>query len=278
MATNQLIFADMSQSFIYIFIDFGKNLNHLSFEEYLNTFGDNISDNLNQKTKGLTHFKPLESIICGFICGQVMSGCRQSHQLFSYEISSNIISYDFVTNSPIVVIGCGSLGFQIVKTLLKIGAKNLILVDSDVVHKYNLKSNYFNECDVGLKKCEVIKQYAISFRPDIEIETHYAKAQQASSHFFESLSQRNAVIVTAVDNTETKRFINKVCLIHSLPFIDVGIDCYQFHIQCIVPHMTESYFTYSDVSDMEYPLCVLKTFPQIIEHCVDWSKMKVYLN
>ena len=258
-----------------MFTDFGSDVKHLSFDEYLKTFGDNISDKMNVFSDSTEAFNPLESIISGLICGQLMESPKQSKQLFFYEIDSQIIDYKFEANRPVVLMGLGSLGFAFVKQLVRIGVKYLILVDNDSVHKYNLRHNLFRESEIGIKKCEVVKQFVVNYDNKIKVEAFTARAQQASNQFFEAMVSDNAVIVSTVDNTESKRFLSKVCLNHCLPLIDVGIDRHMFHIQPIVPHLTETYFTYSDPSDPEYPLCVLKSFPQIIEHCIQWSKTKV---
>ena len=232
-----------------------------------------MSDTFSETKK--QSFSCLESITCGLICGQISSTRKQSNQLFSYKIEPQIAEYEFRTDRPVVIIGLGSLGFAVVRQLIRIGTKNIILIDSDSVHKYNLRHNLFNESDIGRNKCEVVRDYVLSLNNEIKVEAFCARAQQASTKFFDDMTKANAVIISAVDNIETKRFLNKVCVNHCLPFIDVGIDGYMFHIQPIVPHLTESYFTYSDASDPEYPLCVLKSFPHIVEHCVQWSKNKV---
>ncbi|CAG2101143.1 unnamed protein product [Medioppia subpectinata] len=259
----KLIFADVNPMFGYLFTDFGPNYRHLTLDEYYKTSYDNnhVLDKVKQCTyqssfepfklwrdKSLERCCLMTSIISGFICGQLIDNCCQ--QLLTYEIDPRLLEHRFGTTEPIVIIGLGSLGFCIVKHLVKSGAKNLVLIDSDFVHKYNIRVNLFRECDIGLKKCDVVKDFVLRDNKDITVEIQCRRIQEISHQLFDDLRLKKGLIISCVDSTETKRFINKVCVNHCLPFIDVGID------------------------DPEYPLCVLKSFPQTIEHCVEWSKTK----
>ncbi|CAG2111773.1 unnamed protein product, partial [Medioppia subpectinata] len=250
----RLIFANMSPMFGYLFTDFGPNYRHLTFDEYYKTSGDDIHvlDKVKQcrdgysyetykllRAKLLHRFCFMKSIISGFICGQLIDNCcKQLKQLLTYEIEPILLEHRFGTTEPIVIIGVGSLGFCIVKHLVKSGAKNLVLIDSDFVHKYNIRLNLFREHHIGLKKCDVVKDFALRVNKDITVEIHCRRIQEMSHHLFDDLRLKKGLIISCVDSTETKRFINKT------------------------------------QQNPEYPLCVLKSFPQTIEHCVEWSKTK----
>ncbi len=45
--------------------------------------------------------------------------------------------------------------------------------------------------------------------------------------------------------------------------------------QVIVPHLTESYSSQADPEDESVPYCTLKSFPQSIDHTIQWAKDKV---
>ena len=44
------------------------------------------------------------------------------------------------------------------------------------------------------------------------------------------------------------------------------------HVQVIVPHLTESYSSQRDPVEGDVPYCTLKSFPQIIEHTIQWAR------
>lgn len=40
----------------------------------------------------------------------------------------------------------------------------------------------------------------------------------------------------------------------------------------VLPHLTASYGASRDPPDDAIPVCTLKTFPYVIEHCVQWGR------
>jgi len=42
----------------------------------------------------------------------------------------------------------------------------------------------------------------------------------------------------------------------------------------IVPHLTESYGSRRDPPEKDVPFCTLKSFPNQIEHCIQWARDK----
>ena len=42
----------------------------------------------------------------------------------------------------------------------------------------------------------------------------------------------------------------------------------------IVPHKTQCYGDSTDPPEEGIPMCTLRNFPNIIEHCIEWAKAK----
>ena len=44
------------------------------------------------------------------------------------------------------------------------------------------------------------------------------------------------------------------------------------HVQIVIPHFTESYGSQRDPPEKDVPFCTLKSFPNQIEHCIEWAR------
>jgi hypothetical protein len=44
------------------------------------------------------------------------------------------------------------------------------------------------------------------------------------------------------------------------------------HVQVVIPHFTESYGSQRDPPEKDVPFCTLKSFPNQIEHCIEWAR------
>ena len=44
------------------------------------------------------------------------------------------------------------------------------------------------------------------------------------------------------------------------------------HVQVVIPHLTESYGSQRDPPERDVPFCTLKSFPNQIEHCIEWAR------
>ena len=53
-----------------------------------------------------------------------------------------------------------------------------------------------------------------------------------------------------------------------------GVDCAAGHVQVIVPHLTESYASQRDPPEQEFAYCTIKSFPNQIEHTIQWAREK----
>lgn len=72
------------------------------------------------------------------------------------------------------------------------------------------------------------------------------------------------------------RYMDSRCVTNQKALLESGTLGSKGHVQVILPHLTESYASQKDPNDAEgdIPYCTLKSFPSMIEHCIQWSRDK----
>ncbi len=91
-----------------------------------------------------------------------------------------------------------------------------------------------------------------------------------SEFFFDKIDG----VATALDNVDARMFIDRKCVVYHKPLIDSGTLGTMGNIQCIIPHVTESYASSTDPPEKSIPVCTLRHFPNAIEHTIQWARDK----
>ena len=83
------------------------------------------------------------------------------------------------------------------------------------------------------------------------------------------------LVANALDNVETRLYIDSKCVQNSIPLIESGTLGPKGHVQVILPNLTESYGSKRDPEESnEIPYCTLKMFPEDTLHCLEWARDK----
>lgn len=82
-------------------------------------------------------------------------------------------SYDYfqpekMGNTPIHIIGCGSVGATVAENLTRCGVKNLHLWDFDIVESHNIANQIFRLADVGTAKTEALLGILTEINPELK--------------------------------------------------------------------------------------------------------------
>lgn len=121
-----------------------------------------------------------------------------------------------LSKAKIAIIGIGALGTVVSELLVRLGIKDLTLVDRDVVEESNLQRQflYTNE-DLDKSKVAAAKLALTKINPLIEIK---AEAVHLSSNNI-GLLKNNDIIIDCSDNLKTRFLINDFCKKNKLPWI-----------------------------------------------------------
>lgn len=98
------------------------------------------------------------------------------------------------------IIGCGSVGSTIAENLARLGVKDYVLYDFDIVEPHNIANQMFVNSDIKKPKVEATKRIIVDINPETEstIELHPEgyKGQKL-----------NGFVFLAVDNIDLRREI-----------------------------------------------------------------------
>ena len=131
---------------------------------------------------------------------------------------------DRVSESRVMVVGCGALGNEVLKNLTLFGFKHIVVVDFDRVEPSNLtRSVLFTADDARQqrKKTEAVAERIKAMNADVEIETVYGDiAYDVGLGLVRSMD----VVIGCVDNRWARYCINRLCMRAGRPWVDGGID------------------------------------------------------
>lgn len=64
------------------------------------------------------------------------------------------------------------------------------------------------------------------------------------------------------------------CVFYGKPLLESGTLGTKCNVQVVVPHTTASYADGpKDQADDAIPMCTLRNFPSLIEHCIEWARL-----
>ncbi|MEG0315058.1 MAG: sulfur carrier protein ThiS adenylyltransferase ThiF [Erysipelotrichaceae bacterium] len=80
---------------------------------------------------------------------------------------------NYLSKAHVGIAGCGGLGSNVAIMLARSGVKHLTLVDFDVVEITNLNRQAFRLSQLGMSKCDALKQLIEEINPSIIVELHH---------------------------------------------------------------------------------------------------------
>lgn len=80
------------------------------------------------------------------------------------------------------------------------------------------------------------------------------------------------VVMNALDNVDARMYVDGRCVYYRRPLLESGTEGTSGNVQVIVPFVTESYGSSADPPEASIPVCTLKSFPYLIEHCIQWAR------
>ncbi|SDD07050.1 Molybdopterin or thiamine biosynthesis adenylyltransferase [Variovorax sp. CF079] len=116
-----------------------------------------------------------------------------------------------------LVIGAGGLGSPVLLYLAAAGVGRITLVDDDEVDLTNLQRQIAHGTErVGMPKVESAAEAMRGINPDIRIETHRLRADDA---LLARLVAEADVVIDCSDNFSTRHAVNRACVAHARPLV-----------------------------------------------------------
>lgn len=143
-----------------------------------------------------------------------MNFLKRQYDIFTSEENKNI------SELVVLVAGCGGLGTNQVMQLQRIGVKKVYIVDYDKVEETNLNRQVlYSYSDIGLYKVNVAKRKLDNNKLKTEIIPIISKIEEGFA-----IPKDVNIILDALDNFESRLFLEEISLKNNIPFIHGGIN------------------------------------------------------
>ncbi|MBL8158199.1 ThiF family adenylyltransferase [bacterium] len=106
-------------------------------------------------------------------------------------------------DDPIVIIGCGGLGSHLAWSIARLGVREIVLVDGDVLESHNLANQAYASSDVGKLKVEALA-YALRRSLDVDVSI--------VPEFIREARMLAPVVFMCVDTMRDRKLIMDTCL------------------------------------------------------------------
>lgn len=188
-----------------------------------------------------------------------------------------------IENTNLFMIGAGALGCEYLKLFALMGMgsseKGLVSVtDDDTIEISNLNRQFlFRKEHVGKSKAETASEQAKKMNPNLKVKAYTQRVEPKNENLFtDNFWDNLTFIVNAVDNIKARMYVDGKAVLHKKWLFEAGTLGTKCNSQLIIPDLTESYSDSTDPEEKNIPMCTLRNFPFLIEHCIEWSREKFF--
>eukprot|EP01130_Rhizamoeba_saxonica_P006439 TRINITY_DN2563_c0_g4_i1.p1 TRINITY_DN2563_c0_g4~~TRINITY_DN2563_c0_g4_i1.p1 ORF type:complete len:1041 (+),score=296.06 TRINITY_DN2563_c0_g4_i1:205-3327(+) len=186
---------------------------------------------------------------------------------------------DKIRNLNTFLVGAGAIGCEMLKNWAMMGVSSgdngkITVTDMDTIEISNLNRQFlYRKWHINQLKSEVAANEITKMNPQLKIDSLSIRVGPETEKVLNDRFWRKLQFVAgALDNINARLYIDSRCVFFKKPMIDSGTEGPKGNIQVIVPNITESYGASPDPPETHVPLCTLHTFPNKIEHCIQWSR------
>lgn len=186
-----------------------------------------------------------------------------------------------IANYRQFLVGAGAIGCEMLKnwSMMGLGAGpkgKISVTDMDSIEKSNLNRQFlFRPRDLGSFKSEAAPRAVIEMNPDLQskiINYQEAVGDRTEHIFGDDFFGDLDCVTNALDNVLARQYMDRRCVYYEKPLLESGTLGTKANVQVVLPHLTESYSSSQDPPEKEAPMCTVKSFPNLIEHTIQWSK------
>jgi molybdopterin/thiamine biosynthesis adenylyltransferase len=138
-----------------------------------------------------------------------------------------------IQNTSVIVIGVGGLGGYIASSLVRLGVSNITIVDFDIFDESNLNRQMFATTKtIGKVKVDVVKQELLDINPNTNV---VAINNKLDKDFDLSYFNNIDIAFDAVDNIESKLFLESLCTKFKIPLMHGAIGGFYGQFGIVMP-------------------------------------------
>lgn len=185
-----------------------------------------------------------------------------------------------LANLKIFMVGCGALGCENIKNFALCGITcgqngSLVVTDNDRIEVSNLSRQFlFREENVGQSKSAAAAARMRQMNPSSRVDPRQDYVGTATEHIFpDTFWQSLDVVVNALDNMETRLYVDQQCVRFHKVLVEAGTMGTGGNVDIIVPGKTSSYADGGAADQTSgIAMCTLRNFPYIYDHCIEWAR------
>jgi ubiquitin-activating enzyme E1 len=186
-------------------------------------------------------------------------------------------------NARYFLVGSGAIGCEMLKNWAMIGLGcgpngHIDVTDMDTIEISNLNRQFlYRPWDIGKLKSETAAAAVKKMNPAMNIKAWAVKVAPETestynSEFWKSLTG----VCNALDNVPARLYVDQRCIFYGRSLLESGTLGTKGNTQVVVPHLTESYGSSRDPPAKQTPVCLLHSFPNNIEHCLQWGREQAF--
>ena len=146
----------------------------------------------------------------------------------------NLEELKIIKTTKVLVVGAGGLGGFICSSLVRLGVKDITIIDFDVFELSNLNRQIFSTTlTLNKSKVTVTKEKLLEIYPEANINILHIKYDQAID---QTLYNTIDIVFDAVDNIKTKLLIEDHCTLYNKPLIHGAIGGWYGQVGIILPN------------------------------------------
>ncbi|KAK2196591.1 bifunctional ThiF-MoeB-HesA family/Ubiquitin-activating enzyme E1 [Babesia duncani] len=197
----------------------------------------------------LTAQEALKAIVGKFTPSQAIVINRSDAFRFDNRIEKERVESAIKRASEMqyVMVGAGALGCEYLKLLQSMNVEHLQLFDPDIVQESNLpRQLLFSPNDINKPKAycaiENLRKSRNAALPNYK--AYCVDFNQATSRRFAeqyNVDFKNTVLISAVDNIQTRLLLDNFSIEHGLIFVEAGLHSNTCSTSISVPNVTESF-------------------------------------
>lgn len=143
----------------------------------------------------------------------------RTKQFYKQHLSD--VQFEKITNSNILILGCGGIGSSIAWLLAGLGIKHITIVDFDIIEKSNLNRMFiFDELDVGQKKVDIVKRKIEKLYPKTNVLAIDKRISSEKDLIDICKSQEFNLVIKALDSPIAfPTWLDSVCKFLKLKYV-----------------------------------------------------------
>jgi len=152
------------------------------------------------------------------------------------------------------------------------------VTDDDSIEISNLNRQFlFRQEHVKKSKADVGASIARLINPALNIYPHKHRVNTENEKIFnDDFWDGLDMVIGAVDNVHARKYVDGKCLLHKKHLFESGTLGTKCNSQMIVPYKTQSYGDSEDPGEEGVPMCTIRNYPYLIDHCIEWSRASTF--